>query len=100
MLKLLARDPHELADTKFVVATVSLGVLFAIAGGYLAATVARDAPVLAGLGVAIVIAGGAITSLITSHPTSILPQLATAVLLAPAAVLGGYLRGRTHPNQA
>jgi hypothetical protein len=99
MFKLLGRDPHAPADTQFMAATAALGVLFAIAGGYLAATVARTAPVFAGLGVAVLIAGGAIASAIIARPASMWSQVAAVALLAPAAILGGFVRGRTHRVQ-
>lgn len=100
MFKLLGRDPHAPAETKFIAATAAMGVLFAVAGGYLAATIARRVPVFAGLGVAVLIAGGAIASLVIARPESMWSQIAAIALLAPAAVLGGFLRGLTHPERA
>ena len=99
MFRLLGRDPHDPADTQFIAAIAALGILFALAGGYLAATIAGKSPVFAGFGVAILIAGGALASIITSRPSSIWIQVAT-IALAPAAILGGFVRGRTHPRQA
>lgn len=100
MFKLLGRDPHEAADTQFMVVTAALGALFAIAGGYLAATIARKAPVFAGLGVAILITGGALASILIARPASIWSQIAAIVVLAPAALLGAFIRGKTHPARA
>lgn len=99
MFKLMGRDPHDPADTQFIAATAALGVLFAIAGGYLAATIAGKSPVFAGLGVAILIASGALVSMALARPSSIWSQIAAIVLLAPAAILGGFVRGRTHPQR-
>ena len=93
----LGQDPHEFATTKVIVGTAALGALFAVGGGYLAATIARQAPVLAGLGVAVLIALGAVTSVLVARPASIWSQVAAAVVMAPAAVGGSLLRSRTHP---
>jgi hypothetical protein len=100
MFKVLGRDPHEAADRQFLAASAALGVLFAVAGGYLAATIARKSPVFAGLGVAILIAGGALASILIARPSSMWSQVAAIALLAPAAILGGFVRGRTHPEHA
>ncbi|HZU21877.1 MAG TPA: hypothetical protein VE998_03535 [Terriglobales bacterium] len=100
MLELLKRGPQPAGGTQFLAATAALGALFALAAGYLAATIARKSPVLAGLGVAILITLGPLALVVISRPGAVWPQIAAFVLLALAALAGAVVRSRTHPERA
>jgi uncharacterized membrane protein HdeD (DUF308 family) len=88
-------DPHAQPGFAFMIGSTVYGVVFAVAGGYTAARIAgekelRNAGVVAGIiallaGVSILAQPG-----LASHWS----QLAAIVFMAPAAVLGGWLRTR------
>jgi hypothetical protein len=86
-------DPHQPPSTGFAVGSVAYGVFFAAIAGYVAAALApgrarRHAAILAGI-----IAGIALVSLILNLGSgSVWSELATALLMAPAVLVGGHLR--------
>jgi hypothetical protein len=68
---------------------------FALLGGYVAAWLARRRPLAHGGAVAIVLAlGAAISLLSTIGKGAIWSQVAALALMAPCAILGGWLRLR------
>ena len=78
-----------------MVESIAFGVAFALLGGYVAAWLAQRRPVAHGAGVAAVLAIGAAVSLFsTLGKGAIWSQVAALVLMAPCAVLGGWLRLR------
>lgn len=95
LFQVAGRDPHRMGTPGFMVFAVVYGVLFAIVAGYVAARIAREHRMLPPLGVAIIIAGGALVSLATRPGAgAIWTQLAAALLMAPAVLVGGWLRAR------
>ena len=87
--------PHQVAPVSVMLASAAFGAVFALLGGYVAAWLARRRPTTHGVAVAAVIAVGALVSLLsTLGKGAVWSQLAALVLMAPSAVLGGWLRAR------
>ena len=85
-------DPHEPASTTFMVESIVGGIVAALVGGYVAATIARRQRAATEL--ALVIAVLAVLSAAFVHGRSLWSNIAAAVLMAPAAKLGGALTKR------
>jgi hypothetical protein len=93
---LSGQDPHGEATVPFMMGAVIYGAGFALLGGYVSGWIASRAPFTHGLIVAGMLAVGAVISLIAAvGKGSVWSQLAALTAMAPAAALGGYLRGRT-----
>ena len=94
-LQLSGQPPHETAPLGLILGSIVFGIVFALLGGYVAALLARRRPLAHALAVAAIIALGATVSLIaTLGKGAIWSQIAALVLMAPSAVLGGWLRAR------
>lgn len=89
MFNLMGWNPHAVATLTVIVASTLVGIIAAAAGGYMAARIGRAR--WPGLVVAAMIVVGALISL-ASRPGggAIWSQLVALLLLAPAALLGGY----------
>lgn len=95
LFRLSGRDPHAAHDVPFMLWSVLYGVLFAALGGFLAAWVAESWEIEHALGVSCLIAvSGAISLLTQSADSAMWTQLAALLIMAPAALAGGYLRSR------
>jgi hypothetical protein len=93
---LSGQDPHGEATVPFMIVAVVYGVAFALSGGYVSGWIASRSPFTHGLIVAGILALGAgISLLATVGNGPIWSQLTALTAMAPAAALGGYLRGRT-----
>ncbi len=93
--KLSGQPPHQAAPTPVMIESIAVGMVFALLGGYVAARLARRRPVAHGVGVAAVLALGATISLFSAlGKGAVWSQMAALVLMAPCAVLGGWLRFR------
>jgi len=94
LLFLISRhDPHAPASSGFLVFSVVYGIVFAFLAGYVAAAIAGLGGMLYAMGVAIAIAAGALVSLIARPGKgAIWSQVAALLLMAPAALVGGYVR--------
>lgn len=87
------RDPHGVVDTTFMVLSIAFGVIFSFLAGFSAASIARQRRSLHGLAVAVIIAIGAIVSLVAAPGEgSLWSQISALALFAPAAALGGWAR--------
>ncbi len=85
------QEPHAAATTKFMVGSIIYGIAFGFVGGLVAAIIARRRE--AALAVAIIIAAGAIVSMVARAREPKWSSIAALVLMAPAAGLGGVARG-------
>jgi len=94
LLFLISRHgPHAPASSGFLVFSVVYGIVFAFLAGYVAAAIAGLGGMLYAMGVAIAIAAGALVSLIARPGKgAIWSQVAALLLMAPAALVGGYVR--------
>jgi hypothetical protein len=96
LFPLIGRDPHAPAPPTFVIWTTVYGIVFAAAGGYAAAAIARRRPRVHAAIVGALIAVGAVVSLVAAPGDARWSQLAALFLMAPAAAAGGMLRPRHH----
>ena len=95
VFKLSGQAAHAEASVPFMLVSSASGVIFALAGGYIAAWIAGHHPRAHGLAVAALLAVGAGVSLAaTVGQGSIWSQIAALILMAPSAALGGWLRAR------
>ena len=93
--KLSGQPPHQEATLPFIVGSTVFGMVVALLGGYVAAWLAGRRPLAHALAVAAIMALGATVSLIaTLGKGSIWSQIAGLALIAPSAVVGGWLRAR------
>jgi hypothetical protein len=75
--------------------TVLSGVVFAALGGYLAGWLAGRRPLAHAVAMAMLLSAGAIASLVsTLGHGAVWTQVTALALMAPSAVLGGWLRAR------
>jgi len=89
MFNLMGWDPHTAASMAVIVASTVVGLVAAGVGGYVGARIGRAR--WPGIVVAALIAVGALVSLATRPGGgAVWSQLVALVLLAPAALLGGY----------
>src|SRR5262249_47607088 len=95
LFQVSGQDPHAEATVPFLVGVTLYGMAFALAGGYLGGLLAGRRPLVHGAAVALLLALGAAVSLsFTLGKGVIWSQVCALVLMAPAAVAGGWLRGR------
>ncbi|MEO8334885.1 MAG: hypothetical protein ABI664_07925 [bacterium] len=88
---------HAVASTSFMLLSIASGIVFALAGGYVAGWIAGRRPIAHAVAMAMVLALGAGVSLIATLGHGVIwSQVAALLLMAPSAVLGGWLRSRAH----
>ena len=86
---------HASASWAFVGVTVASGVVFAVAGGYVAGWLAGRRPVTHAMAMAAVLAAVATVSLAqTLGHGAVWSQVAALTVMAPSAVMGGWWRAR------
>ena len=95
LFRVTGHDPHAPASVAFMLVTVVEGIVFASAGGYIAAWIAGRKPVAHAVAVALLLAIGAAASLAaTLGHGAVWTQVAALAFMAPSAVLGGWWRAR------
>jgi hypothetical protein len=88
-------DPRLFPSIGFLLGSTLYGFAFALLAGYIAGRIAGFQAVAHALGVAIIIGGTALVSLIAEWANgSIWSQLAVIIVMTPAAVIGGVLYER------
>ena len=99
MFNLMGWDPHGPASLPVVVASTAVGLIAAAIGGYVAVRIGRAR--WPGVVVAVLIALGALISLVSSPGGgAIWSQLVALVLMAPAALLASRYGLVTGPSGA
>lgn len=99
LFRLTGRNPHAPAELWFQMATILYGLFFAALGGFVAALLGKRFEIEHALAVASLIAAfGAASLLATVKTGAIWTQLASILLIAPCAMVGGYLRQRQLRN--
>ena len=89
------RDPRATPSIPFAAGSIAYGIFFAGLAGYVAASLAPRQPRRHAALLAIIIATIALVSMVFEFQNgSVWSQLATLLLMAPAAVVGGWLRTR------
>ena len=88
-------DPHQQPGVGFMIGSTLYGIVFAGAAGYVAARIAGKRELAIAGAVAGIIAFLALISILAQPglPTY-WSQLAAMILMAPAAVVGGWMRTR------
>ncbi len=93
LFRIAGIDPHSMASPTFIGFSVLYGIMFAALGGFVAGIIGRRPDVICGILLAAIIALGAITALITrTGPDAIWTQSAALILMAPAALVGDWIR--------
>ena len=93
--------PEAPPSLRFAVFSTLYGIGFAFGGGFLAASLSGRAETWHGAAVGVIIAVlAAVSMLIQSGSGSLWSQVATLVLMAPAAAAGGYARHRTRDSSS
>jgi hypothetical protein len=89
------QSPHEAAPMSVMLGSTLFGMSFALLGGYLAARLAGRQPLAHGIAVAALVAlVAAISLLSTIGKGAVWSQLAALALMAPCALVGGWLRSQ------
>jgi hypothetical protein len=93
LFQVTGQPPHGEASLRFMVGASVYGVACALLGGYLSGWIAGRRPLAHSIATAVVLALVAAGSLAaTIGKGQIWSQVAALTLIAPAAVLGGWLR--------
>jgi peptidoglycan/LPS O-acetylase OafA/YrhL len=91
--QLSGQAPHKDAPVPVMLGGIAAGMVFAAFGAYAAAWLAQRRPLAHGIAVAAVLALGATVSLLsTLGKGAVWSQVAALLLMAPCAILGGWLR--------
>lgn len=86
-------DPHTMASPTSIGFSILYGIIFAAFGGFVAGVIGRRPDVICGILLAVIIAVGAITSLVSRPgPGAIWTQSAALILMSPAALVGDWIR--------
>ena len=89
-------NPHAEVPLWFLATATIYGMFFAALGGYLAALIANRKGLLHSGILTLVIIAGATGSLLSSPGNeAIWSQVSAILLMAPSAMLGGYIRSRS-----
>jgi hypothetical protein len=94
LFQLSGREPHADVPWTFKLASILWGGVFALVGGWLAAHVSVRRPATHAAFVAVLIAAGAIASLLARPSDAMWSQVSALVVMAPCAWLGGVLAAR------
>ena len=101
VFRLSGHPAHEAASAPFMVLSIACGVIFALVGGYVAGWLAGRRALAHGVAMALLLATGASVSLAsTLGRGAVWSQLAALLLMAPSAVLGGWLRASSVNGRA
>ena len=95
LFQLTGQPPHGEASLRFKLGSVAYGVGFALLAGYVGALVGGRRPLGHAVAVAGLLALGASASLVATIGRGFIwSQVCALVFMAPAAVAGGWVRGR------
>jgi hypothetical protein len=93
LFQLSGQAPHAAAPVGFKVASIAWGAVFALIAGWLTARIAARRPATHAAVLALLIALGAVASLLAQPSAAKWSQIGAATIMAPCAWLGG-LRAR------
>ena len=85
-------DPHAPASLGFMALSIAYGVAFALVSGFVAGLIARRRDLITGMILALIIAVVALISMFKPEAGALWSQISTLVLMAPAGLLGDWLR--------
>ncbi len=89
LFRITHHDPHAPASLTFEVGAIVFGILFAVVAGFVASFIGGRRDMLAAKCVAIILALGAIVSMIMSVVSW--SQVWAVIAMAPAVLLGGWM---------
>ena len=87
-------DPHAPASWNFILLSVVAGVALALAGGFVAGVIGNRTDLICGMLLAVIIAVGAIVSMVGRPGQGALWSQTGALISAAAALVGDRLRMR------
>jgi hypothetical protein len=85
-------DPHGPAAPNFIFLSVAAGVALALAGGFVAGVIGNRTDLICGMLLAVILAIGAIVSMVERPGLGALWSQTGALISAPAALVGDRLR--------
>jgi peptidoglycan/LPS O-acetylase OafA/YrhL len=93
LFRATGQDPHASATIAFIVFSTLYGIVFAFLGGFAATTISGIPSLIPALVVGVLIAAGAIVSMLARPGDGeIWSQLGALLLMAPSAAAGGAAR--------
>ena len=100
LFQLTRRNPHAEQPTLFMAGSIAYGIIFAAIGGYVSAVCGGGSPRVQGSVVGIMIALGAMVSLLAGPKAgSVWSRVAAPLLMAPSAAIAGIIRARQVTRQ-
>jgi hypothetical protein len=84
-------DPHGPASLGFMAFSIAYGVGFALVAGFVAGLISRRRDLITGMILTLIIAVPALISMVTS-PGALWSQASALVLMAPAGLVGDWIR--------
>ena len=88
LFRITNHDPHAPASISFEISSIVYGILFALLAGYIASFIGGRPNLLAAWIVAVVVALGAIASMIATGISW--SPMAALLLMAPTVLIGGW----------
>ena len=89
LFRITGHNPHSPASISFEIGAIAFGVLFAVLAGFIASFIGGRRDMFAAKCVAIILALGAILSMIATVVSW--SQVWAVVVMAPAVLLGGWM---------
>jgi len=94
LFQLSGHNPHGVVSSQFMMLSIVYGMAFAALGGWVAEKIGKN-PWKPAVALTVVIAVGAIASIMTTPNTeSRWSQWSAVLLMAPSALIGGWLAHR------
>ena len=91
LFQITGREPHEAASLGFMIGSTLYGMAFAALGGFVAAKIAPEGPILHAGAVMLLIELLGFAALLARPSEAIWSQIAVMVLMAPSALAGGWM---------
>jgi fructose-specific phosphotransferase system IIC component len=89
LFRITGHDPHSPASIRFEIGAIAFGVLFAVLAGFIASFIGGRRDMFAAKCVAVIVAVGAIISMIATVVSW--SQIWAVIAMAPAVLLGGWM---------
>jgi hypothetical protein len=98
LFTLSGRDPHQPADFPFMLFGTFFGAFFALAAGYVVSWVAGQKPFVHAGAIALLMAFGAVVSLLMAGAASRWTMISTLVVSVPMVFIGAWGYARRNPG--
>ena len=100
LFQLSGRDPHAAAPLGFMIGSTLYGMGFAALGGYVAAKIAPEGPMLHAGAVMMLIELGALASLLATLNEPLWSPMAALLFMGPSALAGGWIVKKKNANNS